>query len=146
LHRLSCRSLAVIAFALLTTTFVSAATSVSIESAAPGSATESGPTVVVVRDLPVPLAGATVIVTGRAQGLAAPTKLATVFIVGNRNLDGNRERTFRSIVEAAPSVIEALAHDPRATITLTVRPTGHPEQTTTAGPYTVNVVYRPHAN
>lgn len=145
MHRFSRRILVAIGFTLLTTTVVSAATSVSIESAAPGSVAESGPSVVVVRDLPVPLAGATVIVSARAEGLANPAKLATVFIVGNRSLRGSRERSFRSIVDASPSVIAALAHDPHATITLTVRPSGHPEAATTIGPYTVNFAYRPHA-
>jgi hypothetical protein len=146
LYRRSWQILFAAAFSILTTTGVSAATSVSIESAAPGSTTESRPTVVVVRALPIPLAGATVIISARAQGLAAPTKLATAFIVGSGGLAGSRERSFRSIVDASPSVIEALAHDPHATITLTVRPTGHPEATTTSGPYGVNFVYRTHVN
>jgi hypothetical protein len=136
------RALIAAALTIATTSGVSAATSVSIESAAPGSAARPRPAVVVVRDLPVPLAGAVVIVNAHAGGLAAPAKLATAFIVGGGNAAGTRARSFRSIVAASPSVLEALARDPHATITVTVCPKGHPEASTTSGPYAVNFTSR----
>jgi hypothetical protein len=131
------------AFVFAAATGASAATSVSIESAAPGSSAAPGPKVVVIRDLAVPATGATVTVCARAQGLSVPAKLATAVILGGRNVAGTRDRSFRSIVDAPASVLDTLARDPHATITLTVRPTRHPEASTTSGPYAVNFTSRP---
>jgi hypothetical protein len=142
MQRSWCRALLAAAFVLSAGSGVSAATSVSIESAAPGSAAAQRPPVVVVHNLAVPATGATVTVCARAQGMTAPAKLATAVILGGRTITGTRERSFRSIVNAPASVLETLARDPHATITVIVTPTGHPEAATTAGPYAVNFISR----
>jgi hypothetical protein len=146
MQRSWCRALLAAAFVLAAGSGVSAATSVSIESAAPGSSAAPGPTVVFVHDLAVPASGATVTVCARAHGMSAPTKLATAFIVGSRNLTGTRNHAFRQIVDAPPSVLDTLARDPHATITLIVTPTGHPEAAKTVGPYAVSFVHRAGPN
>jgi hypothetical protein len=142
MQRSWCRALLAAAFVLAAGSGVSAATSVSIESAAPGSSAAPGPKVVVVRDLAVPATGATVTVCAHAKGLSAPAKLATAVILGGRTVTGTRDRSFRSIVDAPASVLDTLARDPHATITVIVTPTGHPEAATTAGPYAVNFISR----
>jgi hypothetical protein len=142
MQRSWCRALVAAAFTIATATGVSAATSVSIESVAPGSAAESQRPVVVVRDLPVPLSGATVTVSAHARGLAAPAKLATAFILGGGRVSGTRDRSFRAVIDAPASVLDTLVRDPHATISLTITPNGHPESATTAGPYAVSFKHR----
>ena len=140
MQRSWCRALLAAAFVLATGSGASAATSVSIESAAPGSAAR--PAVVVVRGLAVPAIGATVTVCARAQGMSASAKLATAVILGGRTITGTRDRSFRSIIDAPAGVLDTLARDPHATITVIVTPTGHPEAATTTGPYAVNFISR----
>ena len=142
MQRSWCRALLAAAFVLSASGGVSAATSVSIESAAPGSSAATGPRMVVVRDLAVPATGATVTICAHAQGLTAPAKLATAVILGGRTITGTREHSFRSIVAAPASVLDTLARDPHATVTVIVTPTGHPDAATTAGPYAVNFISR----
>jgi hypothetical protein len=142
MQRSWCRALLAAAFVFAAGSGVSAATSVTIESAAPGSSAAAGPKVVVIRDLAVPATGATVTICGHAQGLTAPAKLATAYILGSRNLTGTRNRSFRSIVDAPASLLDTLARDPHATITVIVTPTGHPDAATTTGPYAVNFISR----
>ena len=124
-------------FALVATGAVSAATSVCIQLGA-----AAAPAVLVIRDLPVPTAGAAITVSGNAKDLTAPAPLATLFVVGGSGT-GTRERTLRAMVAAPHSVIEALQHDPKATLTVTVCPKGRPDACTTHGPFAASFV--PHA-
>ena len=90
----------------------------------------------------LPVSGATVTVSAHARGLAAPAKLATAFILGGGRVSGTRDRSFRAVIDAPASVLDTLARDPHATISLTITPNGHPESATTAGPYAVSFKYR----
>ncbi len=143
MQRSWCRPLAAFACLLATASGPQAATSVSIESAAPGSAGPARPAVVLVRNLEVPAAGAAVTVTASARGLEAPVRLATVFVLGGRDTGATRTQSFRSIVNVPPSVLAALERDPHATISLTVTPRGHSAAATRAGPYPLTFVRRP---
>ena len=119
-----------------------AATTVTIECAAPGSAA-AGTATVLVRGVQVPAGGATVIVYARAAALAAPVRLATAFIVGGRNVAGVRSHNFRATVSVPPAVTRALARDPHATVTLSIVPTGRPAAAVTAGPYALTFARPP---
>ncbi len=133
-----CRTL-VLALPLLAAGLpVSAATTVAIERPASRPAAAAlAPAVVVIRALPVPLAGGTVTVTAHAAGLDAPVKLTTLFVVGGAQA-GTRERSMRAAVDAPPSVLDALARDPHATLTLSVCPKAHADACVTSGPYPVS--------
>ena len=122
--------------ALAATAAVSAGPSVCIQLG-----TAAAPAVLVIRDLPVPIAGAAITVNGNAKDLAAPAQLATLFVVGGTG-SGTRERTLRAMVAAPNSVLEALRHDPKATLTVTVCPKGRPEACTTHGPFAASFVPR----
>lgn len=135
--RFWCRLFVVVACVLAACAGARAATTVAIEQAAPGSPS-AAPASVFVRDLTVPASGATVSVFAHAQTLTQPVKLATAYLLGSHNLTGTRSHSFRTLVSAPSSVLDALARDPHATITLTIAPTGRTDALETVGPLPVS--------
>jgi hypothetical protein len=146
MRRFWCGAAAVAALALATASGVSAAPSVSIESAAPGSAAPAHRYTLLIRDLAVPLDGAAVNVVASARGLDAPAKLGTAYVVGGGSAAANAGRTqtrsMRVAVDAQQSVIDTLARDRHATLTLTICPKETPDACTTSGPYPVRFTTR----
>ena len=108
------------AIALAQTSADAAGPCVSLHVGAPGSDAAAAPAYVVIRDLPVPASGATVVVTARARALAADTRLATLFVVGGSRLTGTVNRTLQSPVQAPAEVAAALARDAHATVTIEI--------------------------
>jgi hypothetical protein len=146
MRRFWCGGVAAAALALATASGVSAATSVSIEPAAPGSAATAQRYTLLIRDLAVPLEGAAVNVTANAHGLGAPAKLGTAYVVGGGDAAANagrtRQRSMRVALDAQPSVFDAIQRDQHATITLTICPRGRADACTTSGPYPVRFTTR----
>jgi hypothetical protein len=130
------------ALILATASCVSAAPNVSIELPAPRSAAGAAPpAVLLLRDVPVPLAGGTVTVQAHSRDLPGSVRLATLFIVGG-NADGTRRRSLRAAVQAPLNVVETLAGDAQATATLTVCPKGRPDACVTSGPFPITLTHR----
>ena len=130
------------ALVLATTSCVSAAPNVSIELPAPRSAPGARPpAVLLLRDVAVPLAGGTVTVQAQSRDLPDPVRLATLFVVGG-NAQGTRPRSLRAAVQAPPSVIDTIAGDAHATITLTVCPKGRADACVTSGPFPLQRTHR----
>jgi hypothetical protein len=130
------------ALILATASCVSAAPYVSIELPAPRSAPGAGPpAVLLIRDVAVPLAGGTVTVQAHSRDLPDAVRLATLFVVGG-NAEGTRQRSLRAAVQAPPSVVETIAGDAHATVTLTVCPKGRADACVTSGPFPLKLTHR----
>jgi hypothetical protein len=112
---------------------------VSLHVAAPGSDPAASPAFVVIRDLPVPAAGATIVISAHARALAADTRLATLFIVGSSRLTGTVQRTVQSPLQTAPGVGDALARDAHATVTIQICRPHETAPCTTVGPLAINL-------
>jgi hypothetical protein len=136
-----CTTVAVLAavIAIATTSADAAGPCVSLHVAAPGSDPAASPAFVVIRDLPVPAAGATIVISAHAHTLAADTRLATLFIVGSSRLTGTVQRTVQSPLQTAPGVGDALARDAHATVTIQICRPHETAPCTTVGPLAITV-------
>ena len=127
------------AFAVATMGAEAAGPCVSLHVGAPGSDAAASPAFVVIRDLPVPAAGATVVVSAHARALADGTRLATLFVVGSSRLTGTVQRTLQSPLQASPAVADALARDAHATVTIQICRPHETAPCTTVGPLAITV-------
>jgi hypothetical protein len=136
-----CTTVAALAalIAIATTSADAAGPCVSLHVAAPGSDPAASPAFVVIRDLPVPAAGATIVISAHAHALAADTRLATLFIVGSSRLTGTVQRTVQSPLQTAPGVGDALARDAHATVTIQICRPHETAPCTTVGPLPITV-------
>ncbi len=127
------------AIAIATTSADAAGPCVSLHLGASGSNTAASPAFVVIHDLPVPAAGATVVVNAHARGLAGETRLATLFIVGGSRSTGTVVRTVQSPLQTAPSVAGTLARDAHATVTVSICRRNETVPCATIGPLAITV-------
>jgi hypothetical protein len=127
------------AIAIAATGADAAGTCVSLHVGAPGSDAAASPAFVVIRDLPVPAAGATIVVSAHARAVADGTRLATLFVVGSSRLTGTVQRTVQSPVQAAPAIADALARDAHATVTIQICRPHETAPCTTVGPLAITV-------
>jgi hypothetical protein len=112
---------------------------VALHLAAPGPAAAASPAFVELRDLPVPAAGATIVVNARARGLSGETRIATLFVVGSSRSSATVTRTLQGVLQTAPDVADTIARDARATITVLVCRAHETGNCTTVGPLPVTV-------
>jgi len=127
------------AFAVAIVSADAAGPCISLHVGAPGSDAAASPAFVVIRDLPVPAAGATIVVSAHARALSDGTRLATLFIVGSSRLTGTVQRTLQSPVQASPAVADALARDAHATVTIQICRPHETAPCTTVGPLAITV-------
>jgi hypothetical protein len=127
------------AIAIATTSADAAGPCVSLHVGAPGSDAAASPAFVVIRDLPVPAAGATIVVSAHGHRLGAATRLATLFIVGSSRRTGTIQRTLQSPLQAPASVADALARDAHATVTIQICRPHESAPCATVGPLAIKV-------